>query len=282
MAAHLRVGRARHEGDVRGRGAAAARSSTRSTPTADDLEGYLFPETYNLPRDAGGRDARRADGAALPRDLRHERCATRPRARGLTTRQVVTLASLIEKETSRPEERPLVSAVYQNRMRIGMGMQCDPTVIYALQRAGRWNGNLTPRRTCSSIRPTTRIATAACRPGPIAAPGRASLEAAVAPADVAVSLLRQPQRRVARLRGDARRAQPQRAPVSGPVFPGSASTWQKVRRLSRVGEDHRKQHRELHRERSAASAPPISVSAAGRRSTSAPSSGRGGARGRRA
>jgi UPF0755 protein len=150
--------------------------------TADDLEGYLFPETYNLPRDAGAemlieQMSRRfltTYGTAL-RDA--------ARARGLTTRQVVTIASLIEKETSRPEERPLVSAVYQNRMRIGMGMQCDPTVIYALQRAGRWNGNLT-RENLQFDSPYNTYRYSGLPPGPIAAPGRASLAAAVAPADV--------------------------------------------------------------------------------------------------
>jgi UPF0755 protein len=151
-------------------------------PSADDLEGYLFPETYNLPRDAGAEmlieqmskrflavyDAKLRDAA---------------RARGLTTRQVVTIASLIEKETSRPEERAVVSAVYQNRMRIGMGMQCDPTVIYALQRAGRWNGNLT-RENLQFDSPYNTYRYSGLPPGPIAAPGRASLAAAVAPADV--------------------------------------------------------------------------------------------------
>jgi UPF0755 protein len=150
--------------------------------TADDLEGYLFPETYNLPRDAGAEmlvekmsarflavfDAKLRDAA---------------RARGLTARQVVTIASLIEKETSRADERPLVSAVYQNRMRIGMGMQCDPTVIFALQRAGRWNGNLT-RENLQFDSPYNTYRYSGLPPGPIAAPGRASLEAAVAPAAV--------------------------------------------------------------------------------------------------
>ena len=95
----------------------------------------------------------------------------------------MTLASLIEKETSRPDERPLVSAVYQNRMRIGMGMQCDPTVIFALQRAGRWTGNLT-RENLQFDSPYNTYRYRGLPPGPIAAPGRASLEAAVAPADV--------------------------------------------------------------------------------------------------
>ena len=96
---------------------------------------------------------------------------------------MVTIASLIEKETSRPEERPLVSAVYQNRMRIGMGMQCDPTVIYALQRAGLWRGNLT-RDNLMFDSPYNTYRYRGLPPGPIAAPGRASLEAAVAPAEV--------------------------------------------------------------------------------------------------
>ena len=62
----------------------------------------------------------------------------RARAEGqrMTTRQVVTLASLIEKETAKADERPLVAAVYRNRMTRGMGMQADPTVVYALMKAG--------------------------------------------------------------------------------------------------------------------------------------------------
>ena len=102
-------------------------------------------------------------------------------ARGMTTRAVVTLASLIEKETSRADERPVVSAVYHNRLRIGMGLQCDPTVIYALQQAGRWSGNLT-REGLRFDSPYNTYRYAGLPPGPIAAPGRGSLEAAVRPA----------------------------------------------------------------------------------------------------
>jgi UPF0755 protein len=164
--------------------AAAERASLVQAidPKADDLEGYLFPETYNLPRDTSA--------AALVEQMAKrflavydEKLRDAARARGLTTRQVVTIASLIEKETSRAEERPLVSAVYQNRMRIGMGMQCDPTVIYALQRAGLWRGNLT-RENLQFDSPYNTYRYAGLPPGPIAAPGRASLAAAVAPADV--------------------------------------------------------------------------------------------------
>jgi UPF0755 protein len=100
----------------------------------------------------------------------------------MTSRRVVTLASLIEKETAKPEERPLVSAVYANRLRIGMGLQCDPTVIYALTEAGRYGGNLT-HADLSFDSPYNTYRSAGLPPGPIAAPGRTSLEAAVHPAD---------------------------------------------------------------------------------------------------
>lgn len=151
-------------------------------PTADDLEGYLFPETYTLPRDASaGVLVEQMTKRFL--DVYDARLREAARARGLTTREVITLASLIEKETSRPEERPLVSAVYHNRRRIGMGMQADPTVIYALQRAGLWRGNLT-RDNLQFDSPYNTYRYRGLPPGPIAAPGRASIEAAVAPADV--------------------------------------------------------------------------------------------------
>jgi UPF0755 protein len=111
-------------------------------------------------------------------DLRVAAAAVR-----LTPREAVTLASLVEKETAQPAERPLVAAVYRNRLRIGMGLQCDPTVIYALQRAGRYTGNLT-RENLSFDSPYNTYRYAGLPPGPIAAPGRASLEAAVKPAAV--------------------------------------------------------------------------------------------------
>ena len=101
----------------------------------------------------------------------------------LTPRQAVTLASLVEKETAQPSERPIVAAVYVNRLKIGMGMQADPTVIYALQRAGRYDGNLR-RDDLSFDSPYNTYRYAGLPPGPIASPGLASLQAAVAPAAV--------------------------------------------------------------------------------------------------
>ena len=88
----------------------------------------------------------------------------RATARGLSIRQLVTLASIVEKETGKAEERPLVAAVYSNRLKIGMGLQCDPTVIYALERAGRFNGNLTRDDLSSTLR-TTPIGMPGCRRG---------------------------------------------------------------------------------------------------------------------
>ena len=104
-------------------------------------------------------------------------------ARGLGIRELVTLASLVEKETGKAEERPVVAAVYSNRLKIGMGLQCDPTVIYALERAGRYTGNLT-REDLRFDSPYNTYRYAGLPPGPIAAPGKASLAAAANPADV--------------------------------------------------------------------------------------------------
>jgi len=151
-------------------------------PQAPDLEGYLFPDTYTLPR--------RTTAAELVDRMvdRFEKALTpeiraKAAARGLSVRQLVTLAALVEKETAKPEERPLVAAVYANRIKIGMGLQCDPTVIYALERAGRYTGNLT-RADLQFDSPYNTYRYAGLPPGPIAAPGQASLEAAAEPADV--------------------------------------------------------------------------------------------------
>ena len=151
-------------------------------PAATDLEGYLFPETYALPRDTPPADVVAQMVAsfrkAFDRDLQAAASAA-----GLTVRQAVTLASLVEKETGAPDERPLVAAVYRNRMARRMGMQADPTVIYALQKAGQYDGNLS-REDLKFDSPYNTYRYAGLPPGPIASPGRASLEAAVGPAPV--------------------------------------------------------------------------------------------------
>jgi UPF0755 protein len=151
-------------------------------PEAPDLEGYLFPETYAVPR---GTPAARLIAMMVDRFRASYPAALQERARAqeLTTRQVVTLASLIEKETGKGEERPLVAAVYRNRMKIGMGMQADPTVVYALQKAGTYNGNIR-REDLAIDSPYNTYRYPGLPPGPIASPGKASLEAALAPAEV--------------------------------------------------------------------------------------------------
>ncbi len=151
-------------------------------PQAKDLEGYLFPDTYTLPRrttadELVARMVSRFEKALTP-EIRQAAAS-----RGSSVRELVTLASLVEKETAKGEERPLVAAVYSNRMKVGMGMQCDPTVIYALERAGRYTGNLT-RADLQFDSPYNTYRYAGLPPGPIAAPGQASLEAAANPADV--------------------------------------------------------------------------------------------------
>ena len=150
-------------------------------PEAGDLEGYLFPDTYTVAR---GSDASRLVGVMVARfeEVLTPALRADARARGLSIRELVTLASLVEKETARPAERPLVASVYSNRLKIRMGLQCDPTVIYALQRAGTFTGNLR-RDDLAFDSPYNTYRYAGLPPGPIAAPGRGSLEAAARPAE---------------------------------------------------------------------------------------------------
>jgi len=151
-------------------------------PAAPDLEGYLYPETYGIPR---GTPASRLVTLMVERFRLAYTSEMQASARdqGLTTRQVVTIASLVEKETGQEQERPLVAAVYRNRLKLGMGMQADPTIIYALQKAGKYDGNIR-REHLSYESPYNTYKYAGLPPGPIASPRRASLEAALAPAAV--------------------------------------------------------------------------------------------------
>jgi UPF0755 protein len=105
----------------------------------------------------------------------------------MTTRQVVTLASLIEKETGKAEERPIVAAVFRNRLKIGMPMQADPTIVYALEKAHRYDGNIR-KDDLSMDSPYNTYKYPGLPPGPIASPGKASLEAAFHPAMCRISI----------------------------------------------------------------------------------------------
>jgi UPF0755 protein len=151
-------------------------------PQAVDLEGYLFPDTYAVPRQTSAMTL-----VALMIDRFEESYSESMRQRaselGLSTRQVVTLASLVEKETARADERPLVAAVYHNRLKRGMSLQADPTVVYALERAGRYDGNIR-REDLQFDSPYNTYKYPGLPPGPIASPGLAALEAAVRSAAV--------------------------------------------------------------------------------------------------
>jgi len=149
-------------------------------PRAKDLEGYLFPNTYNVPRKVAEADL----VAAMVTEFRsvfddeHRRRAAEL---GMSVRDVVTLASLIEEETALPDERPLVSAVFHNRLKIGMKLDCDPTIAYALKREGRYTGRLL-FRDLKLDSPYNTYLRAGLPPGPISNPGRSSLDAALHPA----------------------------------------------------------------------------------------------------
>ena len=152
-------------------------------PDAATREGYLFPETYPLSRHASAADLVAAMVARFERvfdaDLRASAAAEH-----MTVRDLVTLASLVELETAQPAERPLVAAVFRNRLRLGMPLQCDPTVVYALMQAGTWRGMI-HKVDLQINSPYNTYRVTGLPPGPIASPGRASLEAAAHPADVA-------------------------------------------------------------------------------------------------
>jgi UPF0755 protein len=147
---------------------------------AKDLEGYLFPDTYLLPRKATEAELVAAMVAEF-REVFDEGRRLRAAELGMSVRDVVTLASLIEKETSLPEERPLVSAVFHNRLRIGMKLDCDPTVIYALRLENKYTGRLL-LRDLKFPSPYNTYVHPGLPPGPISNPGKPAIDAALNPA----------------------------------------------------------------------------------------------------
>ena len=151
-------------------------------PVARDLEGYLFPDTYHFPRDITAGDLVAAMVGQFRKVFDDSRRA-RASELGMSVRDVVTLASLIEEETSLDRERALVSAVFHNRLRIGMKLDCDPTVIYALKLEGLYTGRLL-LRDLKFPSPYNTYIQPGLPPGPISNPGEPSLHAALHPAPV--------------------------------------------------------------------------------------------------
>jgi UPF0755 protein len=162
---------------------AAARdaSSIRDlAPDAPSLEGFLFPATYEFPRHMTGKEMT----AAMTRKFRQEWLTMSETAPTTTThpniQKVVTLASLVERETPRPEERPHVAGVFENRLRLGQPLQCDPTVVYGLTLANAYSGKLSSADLRFSS-PYNTYENRGLPPGPIANPGEAALRAAIEP-----------------------------------------------------------------------------------------------------
>ncbi len=145
---------------------------------AASFEGYLFPETYFFAASATAADVVAAMASRFQQVFGPE-WRQRASQMGWTVHQVVTLASIIEKETGAPVERPVISAVFHNRLRLGMRLESDPTVIYGIE---DFDGNLT-RRHLGTLTAYNTYRISGLPPGPIASPGAAALEAALFPAD---------------------------------------------------------------------------------------------------
>ncbi len=159
-------------------GATSSGMASRLSIPGDTTEGFLFPDTYLLVKDMRVEEILRVMVRTFHEKftLEMEREAV---AMGLTIKEVVTIASIIEKETGVDAEKPLISSVIQRRLRRGMPLQMDPTVIYGLK---KFNGNLT-RKDLRADNPYNTYRYPGLPPGPICNPGLASLVAALHPAD---------------------------------------------------------------------------------------------------
>jgi len=148
---------------------------------AEDLEGYLYPDTYNFAR---GTSEAEIIATLVSTFKKRFQAEVEPLLGGYqgTVRQLVTLASIVEKETQVEAERPVIAGLYQNRLRIRMPLQADPTVIFAFKKLGTWDGNLR-RPDLKFDSPYNTYLYPGLPPGPICSSRSASLVAAAAPAD---------------------------------------------------------------------------------------------------
>ena len=142
-------------------------------------EGQFFPDTYRFPRGTTDSELLKLAHARLERELADAWKRRSPNLPIATPYEALILASIVEKETGAPDERPLIAGVFTNRLRIGMRLQTDPSVIYGLGTA--FDGNLR-RRDLLADTPYNSYTRAGLPPTPIALPGRAALEAVVRPA----------------------------------------------------------------------------------------------------
>lgn len=158
-------------------------ASWAAIPPGASLEGFLFPDTYQLPPDVspeGLRDVllttfRERVGDQLQQDAL---------AQGLTLRNAVTLASIVEREAVWPDEHAMIASVYRNRLAIGMRLEADPTVQFGLQgQRGRWWPNITRADYRQVDSPYNTYLHGGLPPGPIASPGLSAIQAAIYPAD---------------------------------------------------------------------------------------------------
>ncbi|MCH2186572.1 endolytic transglycosylase MltG [Myxococcota bacterium] len=143
------------------------------------LEGYLYPDTYTLPRGLSAREIT----AIMVREFNRvwsEQVAEWAKTSTLSKSEIVTLASIVEKETAAPKERPLIAAVFLNRLARGMRLETDPTVIYGIP---GFDGNLTRAHLRDRNNPYNTYRIQALPPGPIANPGLEALLAVVEPAE---------------------------------------------------------------------------------------------------
>lgn len=150
-------------------------------PKAETLEGYLFPETYRFPRTVTAEQVVASMLAQFRRVLMTQMPPeVKPPPESL--REIITLASLVEKETPANGERPVVAGVFKKRLKLGMPLQCDPTVIYAARLAGHPIGKI-KQSDLKIDSPYNTYRHAGLPSGPIASPGEAAIRAALQPAE---------------------------------------------------------------------------------------------------